>query len=169
LKQDGGVRKLKSFTFDILQGLYYLHSLGIIHMDIKPGNLLLNVDVQEDEFPMVKICDFGLARRVDSNRGCFVPKKCGTEPYIAPEVADGAYVSTAVDMWSVGILLHVLAVGYYPTVLKWKPGQDLPMPPRYWRKYKDTGLQELIIACLKLNPQERITAAQAIESVWIVS
>ena len=138
-------------------------------MDIKPANLLLNVQVQEDEYPMVKICDFGLARRINCNGGCFISKKCGTEPYIAPEVVDGAYVTTAVDMWSIGILLHVLAVGYNPTVLKWKPGQDLPMPPRYWRKYKDTGLQDLIVACLKVKPSERITAAQALESVWIMS
>lgn len=166
-KEDGGIGKLRSFSFDILQGLAYLHSLGVIHLDIKPGNLLLKTDVEENEYPLVKLCDFGLSRFVGEDGGVVLEKRCGTDKYIPPEVRDGAWVTPAVDIWSFGLLLHVLTVGFYPYATNWKPGEPLKFTPRYWRKYNDTGLTEFIELCLRLDPAERQTVTQALEHRWI--
>jgi len=98
LKPDGGVQKLRSFTFDILQSLHYIHSNGIIHMDIKPGNFLLSEEnMQDDEWPLVKLCDFGLSRFVGLDGFIQSTVRTGTEEYIAPEVGKG-FINQAVDM-----------------------------------------------------------------------
>ena len=166
-KRDGAVDKFRSFTGDIVLGLAYLHSNGIIHMDLKPGNLLLKKDVPTNEFPLVKLCDFGLSRRISEDGGIIIEKKCGTNSYVAPEVCDQARVTTAVDIWCLGVLLHMLAVGFAPYALRWKPGEELKFSPRYWRKYENTGLTDFISKCLRLDPGERITAQQALSHQWI--
>lgn len=166
-KRDGAVEKFKSFTCDIVLGLAYLHANGIIHMDLKPANLLLKKDVPTNEFPLVKLCDFGLSRRVSDDGSVLIEKKCGTSGYVAPEVCDQAFVTSAVDMWCLGVMLHMLAVGFAPYALRWKPGEELKFNPRYWRKYENTGLTDLISRCLRLDPAERITAQQALSHPWI--
>lgn len=166
-KKDGAIDKFRSFTFDILRGLEYLHSRGIIHMDLKPGNLLLDRQVDSCEYPLVKLCDFGLSRRVSDDGGIVIEKKCGTHNYMAPEVRDGARVTPAVDIWCLGVLLHTLAVGFPPHALRWKPGEEVRFGPRYWRKYEGSGMTDLIAKCLKLDPRERITASQALQHPWI--
>lgn len=166
-KHDGGIRKLKSFCFDILQGLKFLHSIGVIHMDIKPGNLLLSNKVNEDEYCIVKICDFGLSKIVDGQGKFLLRSRCGSEPYIAPEVVSGNAVTTAVDIWSFGIFLYILTVGYSPMTLKWKPGSPLPAFARHWRKYERTGLLNFIEQCLQLDPSKRITAEEAFRHQWM--
>lgn len=119
IKPDGGIEKLRSFTFDILQGLEYIHSLNIIHMDLKPANLMILNYYDEHSYPLVKICDFGLSRRFQPGEsGVVIEKKCGTDKFIAPEVCDNGFVTPMVDMWCFGIILHTLTVGYTPYVLK---------------------------------------------------
>ncbi|OMJ70138.1 hypothetical protein SteCoe_31954 [Stentor coeruleus] len=166
-RRDGGIQKLKSFCFDILQGLKFLHSIKVIHMDIKPANLLLSTKVTDDEYSIVKICDFGLSKIVSDDGTVQISLRCGTEPYIAPEVKVGAFVSSAVDIWSFGIFLYILTVGYSPSTLKWKPGLPLPSYPRHWKKYEGTGLFDLIDRCLKLDPQQRITADGALQHQFL--
>jgi serine/threonine protein kinase len=169
MKSDGNVEKLRSFTFDILNGLKYIHEKGIVHMDMKPANLMIKPVSNPNEYPMVKIADFGLSRLLDSDLTVEIEKRCGTDKYIPPEVRDGAKVTTAVDMWCFGLILHLLTVGFLPFALKWTPGQPLKFPPRHWKKYDRTGLIDLIIQCLHVDPRERITAEQALCHEWFSS
>lgn len=93
---------------DILSALYYCHNAGLVHRDIKPENLLF-----EDDSPnaRLKVIDFGISerlyRRVKSN------VIIGSAYYIAPEVIEGEYDDRC-DVWSVGVILHILLCGYPP-------------------------------------------------------
>ena len=170
VKPNGGVQKLRSFCFDILSALHYLHYHGIMHMDLKPSNLLLQTNVDSNhEYPIVKMCDFGLARQVGSDGHLTLPWKCGSDQYRAPEVKDGASVSCKVDMWSFGIFLHRLSVGFRPHDLAWKPGTPIPFPTRHWRKFADTGLQDLLSQCLQKDPTLRISAEEALSHPFLTS
>ncbi|OMJ67759.1 hypothetical protein SteCoe_34994 [Stentor coeruleus] len=166
MKPDGDVEKLRSFSLDILRGLDYLHSHGVIHMDMKPANLMVKPVQNQDEYPIVKIADFGLSRFLAENGFAYIEKKCGTDKYVAPEVKDGSNVTCAVDIWAFGLILYLLTVGFLPFALKWMPGQQLKFMPRHWKKYDNTGLTNLIEQCLQLDPVKRITASQALHHEW---
>src|SRR5205085_7834628 len=94
----------------ILAGLEHLHQAGIIHRDVKPANVLLHKGVP-------RLTDFGLSRCLAS--GTHASAVEGTPAFMAPEAFDGI-CSEASDVWSVGVLAHLLLTG------------DLPFPGREW-------------------------------------
>ncbi|KFM67720.1 Serine/threonine-protein kinase Chk1, partial [Stegodyphus mimosarum] len=101
--------KAQKYFLQITAGVEYLHSLGITHRDLKPENILL--DANDD----VKITDFGLAtifRHKGKERE--LSNRCGTLPYIAPEVFFRKYKAEPADVWSCGILLVVMLAGELP-------------------------------------------------------
>lgn len=90
----------------LISGVEYLHSHGVAHRDLKPENLLL------DDNDNLKISDFGLAtiyRMQGKER--LLEKKCGTLPYVAPEVLVRAYHAEPADIWSCGIILVAFLAG----------------------------------------------------------
>ncbi|CAH8508527.1 unnamed protein product [Schistosoma rodhaini] len=98
---------VKLFVYQILRGLKYLHSAGVIHRDLKPGNLLVNSDC------LLKICDFGLARSVPSfdveSPSNPLTLEVVTQFYRPPELLLGSnFYTAAVDQWSVGCILGEL-------------------------------------------------------------
>lgn len=94
---------VKVFLYQILRGLKYLHSVGILHRDIKPGNLLVNSNC------LLKICDFGLARSEEPDRSKEMTQEVVTQYYRSPELLSGAtHHSYGVDMWSVGCIFAEL-------------------------------------------------------------
>ncbi|CAB3983646.1 Serine threonine- kinase NLK [Paramuricea clavata] len=94
---------VKVFLYQILRGLKYLHSSGILHRDIKPGNLLVNSNC------LLKICDFGLARLEEPDESIMMTQEVVTQYYRAPELLAGAnHYSSAVDIWSVGCIFAEL-------------------------------------------------------------
>lgn len=84
-------------------GLKYLHSAGILHRDIKPGNLLVNSNC------LLKICDFGLARVEEPDPSRHMTQEVVTQYYRAPEVLMGCrHYGSAIDVWSVGCIFAEL-------------------------------------------------------------
>lgn len=84
-------------------GVKYLHSAGIIHRDLKPGNLLVNSNC------LVRICDFGFARAVETNPLTAMTLEVVTQYYRAPELLAGCtHYDTAIDMWAVGCIVAEL-------------------------------------------------------------
>jgi formylglycine-generating enzyme required for sulfatase activity len=94
----------------IAEGLAAAHATGLIHRDIKPGNLLL----EEGPQPRVKITDFGLARAADDASRTQSGLLAGTPMYMAPEQAQGEALDARADLFSLGSVLYTLATGRPP-------------------------------------------------------
>ena len=91
---------------NICLGIYYLHSKGICHRDIKLGNILVNPDLT------VKIIDFGFATGSGDQ---VLSNYCGTPTYMCPElVKRETYIGWQADVWALGIVLYRLASGTRP-------------------------------------------------------
>ena len=100
--------EVQYYMLQILDALKYLHGIGVIHRDLKLGNLLL------DKYMAVKIGDLGLAARV-SEAGEKKKTLCGTPNYIAPEILENKHGhSFEVDIWSTGVVLYTMLVGRPP-------------------------------------------------------
>ena len=130
--------------------------MGIIHCDIKLENTLLQSSAETGMYPTVKLCDFGLSHLVEAGKAKGAPEgktymelMCGTLNYKAPEVTNDCFVGPEIDMWSFGLVLYLMSVGYTPTKLKdYKYGSGpIPFWRRDWRK-RSKELQDLIVACL---------------------
>jgi calcium/calmodulin-dependent protein kinase I len=80
-----------------------------MHRDIKPENILLS---ETSGYPTVKLIDFGLSRLVGPTDNCNVA--CGTLGYVAPEVLKEGGYGKQVDIWSIGIVLHLMLRGILP-------------------------------------------------------
>jgi serine/threonine-protein kinase 24/25/MST4 len=161
LQPGGDIGRLRSFSYDLFRGLEHMHLAKIIHLDIKPANLLLQDTTRE--FPVLKLCDFGLSQFLDSDGRVRLVSRCGTEPFIAPEVRSGAYVTPACDIWSAAVFLHKLAVGYTPHSLRdWHPGTAITYSDRYWKAYQASGLPDLLSQCLSKEPEGRPSASEAL-------
>jgi serine/threonine protein kinase len=156
---------LRKLGKDILEGLRYIHSQGIIHGDIKLPNLLWH---EEDDVISVKIWDFGLSHIVDpKTKEVVITDVSGTFGHIAPEVKSYCHITTAVDMWCYGLVLYEMAVAYKPTQMKNFSYSDSEIPFRRadWRR-KSPLLIDLISKLMRYEPEERITAEEALQHPW---
>ncbi|CAE8715586.1 unnamed protein product, partial [Polarella glacialis] len=99
----------------IVLGLRYIHSKGVVHRDLKPENVLIDREGSRPGLLEVKISDFGHSKLVNDGYSTAL-SQVGTPHYWAPEVADasaGSY-DERVDLWSLGVVLYVMLEGRYP-------------------------------------------------------
>ena len=103
--------KCRGFMRQVMTGLSYIHQRGVIHLDLKPENI---VCVTRDEGDSrVKIIDFGLARRLRQPGGRIPVSVCGTPEFISPEVMRCTAAGTEADMWSTGVIVFMMVTGGY--------------------------------------------------------
>ncbi|XP_053328120.1 striated muscle preferentially expressed protein kinase isoform X2 [Spea bombifrons] len=102
--------EIRSFVRQILQGLHYLHQKKILHLDIKPENILM-ADSSSDQ---IRICDFGNAQEIVSGESQYC--KYGTPEFVAPEIVNQMPVSPVTDIWPVGVLAYLSLTGVSPFV-----------------------------------------------------
>uniref|UniRef100_A0A3B4WWI4 non-specific serine/threonine protein kinase n=1 Tax=Seriola lalandi dorsalis TaxID=1841481 RepID=A0A3B4WWI4_SERLL len=92
----------------LLEGLRYLHQKNIAHLDIKPENILMASPGSDQ----IRICDFGNAIKLETSEGYYC--KYGTPEYVAPEIVNQTPVSTATDIWPVGVITYLCLTGVSP-------------------------------------------------------
>ncbi|XP_062398653.1 serine/threonine-protein kinase Chk2 [Sardina pilchardus] len=168
LKED--VAKL--YFFQMLKGVQYLHQNDIIHRDLKPENILLSS--REDQC-LIKITDFNQSKILEESS--LMKTLCGTPNYLAPEVflsANTEGYTSAVDCWSLGVLLFVCLGGYQP----FHPDiSDLPVREQItqghyrfiqakWENVSSPA-RNLVKKLLVVNPTQRLTIEQALEHPWL--
>lgn len=95
----------------VLDGVKYLHTLGITHRDLKPENLLYYHPGADSK---IIITDFGLASSRKKGDECLMKTTCGTPEYIAPEILVRKPYTNAVDMWALGVISYILLSGTMP-------------------------------------------------------
>ncbi|KAI9469923.1 MAG: kinase-like domain-containing protein [Benjaminiella poitrasii] len=155
----------------MLEGLAYLHSLDIVHRDMKPENLLFKTSAENSE---LLITDFGLSKLLKNNNEVLTTA-CGTPGYVAPEVLLGTGHGKPVDLWSVGVIMYTLLSGYTPfygedqnelfdSIMK----GEYDFEEEYWGNISDEA-KNLINKLLTFDPKKRITAEDALKDVWITS
>lgn len=103
------IREIKSITYQIMAGILYMHKLGVIHRDLKPDNILIN---SEAGVPTIKICDFGLAKKLPPFKNDFNSYQVCTLCYRPPELftTDNQNYNIAVDVWSLGCVLYEFVI-----------------------------------------------------------
>ena len=95
------------FYYQLINGLEYIHSKGVVHRDLKPENLLLG------KGNLLKIIDFGLSNFFNGKNLLITP--CGSHCYASPEMVSGnKYNGFKIDIWSTGIILYAMVCGYLP-------------------------------------------------------
>ncbi|XP_019378377.1 PREDICTED: striated muscle preferentially expressed protein kinase [Gavialis gangeticus] len=102
--------EVRSYMRQVLEGLRYLHQCGILHLDIKPDNLLM-ADPSSEQ---VRICDFGNAQELTAGE----PQYCayGTPEFVGPEIVSQSPVSPVTDVWPVGVITYLCLTGISPFV-----------------------------------------------------
>jgi len=100
--------KCQGFMRQVLQGLIYIHSKVIVHLDLKPNNIVCVSRDSSDQ--RVKIIDFGLARL---EQDCAGLGMCGTMEFMSPEVLSCRGATRASDIWSIGVIIFMMVTGGY--------------------------------------------------------
>ncbi|XP_076827486.1 serine/threonine-protein kinase 17A [Brachyhypopomus gauderio] len=163
--KEGDVKRLMR---QILEGVAFLHSNNVVHLDLKPQNILLTSD---DPLGDIKVVDFGLSRMVCNSQE--IREIMGTPEYVAPEVLNYEPISTATDMWSIGVLAYVMLTGISPFLGDDKQETFLNIS-QINVSYTEEELQQLDKAAIHFikmllikDPENRATAEECLNHPWL--
>ncbi len=143
------------------RGLDYAHRNGVIHRDVKPGNLLVS------DAEVVKLADFGIARATDQSSITQVGSVLGTAAYLAPEQARGEEAGPRADIYSLGVVTYQLLSGRLPyeatslTELALKQQREAPMPLERLNPQVPRTLSLAVAMALALEKSRRPVDAAA--------
>src|SRR5256886_6393899 len=159
------IRQAVELIAKVVRTVHHAHEHGILHRDIKPGNILL------DQKGEPHLTDFGLARLVETESTVTrTMEVLGTPSYMAPEQAVGnnAAVSSVTDVYGLGAVLYQLLTGYPPfaggtTFETVRLVLDTnPRKPRLWNSKLDRDLETICLKCLEKDPKRRYASAVAL-------
>jgi serine/threonine protein kinase len=173
----------------IARGVHYAHQRGVLHRDLKPGNILLQESgnrnpelvcqipdsrspIPDSRFLIPKVTDFGLARRLDDATMTHTGDVLGTPAYMSPEQGWGKSkvrtIGPATDIYALGALLYEMLTGRPPfrgetpvETLEQVLHQD-PIPPRQLQPKTPRDLETICLKCLDKLPSKRYVSADAL-------
>ncbi|XP_008584432.1 PREDICTED: serine/threonine-protein kinase 17A [Galeopterus variegatus] len=152
----------------ILEGVHFLHTHNVVHLDLKPQNILLT---SESPLGDIKIVDFGLSRVMKSNEE--LREIMGTPEYVAPEILSYDPISMATDMWSIGVLTYVMLTGVSPFLGNNKQEtflnisqMDLSYSEEEFDVVSESAI-DFIKTLLVRKPKDRATAEECLKHPWL--
>lgn len=156
-----------NYMRQICEGVKHMHERNIIHLDIKPENIMCQTKTSTN----VKLIDFGLATRLDPNE--VVKISTGTAEFAAPEIVEREPVGFYTDMWAVGVLAYVLLSGLSPfagendiETLKNVKACDWDFDEEAFVNVSDEG-KDFIRNLLVKNKEKRMTAHECLAHSWL--
>nr|XP_023018344.1 ovarian-specific serine/threonine-protein kinase Lok-like [Leptinotarsa decemlineata] len=161
----------KFFFYQMVLAVQYLHSVGITHRDLKPGNILLSTT---DTKTLLKITDFGLSFLLMGYEEV-MKTVCGTLFYIAPEILNPTIkeYNSQVDIWSLGVILFYMLSKQLPfqsndraSLVRLIINGKYSMKEPIWYEISFQA-KDLIAKMLKVNPKERINIHDILSHSWI--
>lgn len=156
---------------EVLEAIDYLHKKNIVHRDLKPENILY---LDNSENSNVVLADFGIAKKLESPDEK-LHSSAGSFGYAAPEVIIGNGHGTKCDIWSLGVITYTILCGYSPFrsenvhdfINEVKNNNAVIFHADYWRNVSKDA-RRFIIKALQFNPDNRPTAEELLNDVWLV-
>lgn len=139
----------------VCEALGYAHDRGVIHRDVKPGNIMLAHDGS------VKVTDFGIARAIGNDTVTRTAAVLGTAAYLSPEQAQGGAIDPRSDLYSLGVVLYEAVTGTQPfrgdsaVTVAYQHVQEQPRPPRERNPVISVALEAVVLRALTKNPANR--------------
>ncbi|XP_044055731.1 obscurin isoform X3 [Siniperca chuatsi] len=166
LKGSVSEKEVQSYIQQILEGVGHIHSMNILHLDIKPDNILM-VYPPRDE---IKICDFGFCQEMDTSRHQY--SMIGTPEFVAPEIVHQEPVTVAADIWSVGVISYICLVCRCPFVGETDRATLLRVGEGTlnWDEpdvtYRSPEAQNFLHMLLQPDPEKRPSAFECLSHEW---
>jgi eukaryotic-like serine/threonine-protein kinase len=162
LRDEGWVEvdEAASIIEQACEGLYYAHRHGVVHRDVKPGNLLRSLEGE------VKLADFGIAKATEQSSITQVGSVLGTAAYLAPEQARGEEAGPPADLYALGVVTYQLISGRLPyeatslTELALKQQREEPPMLDTLVAAVSPELADTVAIALALDPRERYRTAR---------
>ncbi|MEA1946641.1 MAG: protein kinase [Thermodesulfobacteriota bacterium] len=159
-------KEVESVMIQLIDVVAYAHDIGIIHRDIKPGNIMVKPD------GAIKLLDFGAAKELKEKE--MSNTVTGSRPFMSPEQIMGKSQKRS-DVWALGVVMYVLYTGMFPfyhdveKVLMDMILEVPPSPPSKFNEELDQEIERIILECLEKNPENRYPDAGALKEDITVS
>jgi serine/threonine-protein kinase len=146
-------------------GLDYAHRRGIIHRDVKPGNLMIFGGPVGGGEMTVKLTDFGIARAIEQTRITQVGSVVGTAAYLAPEQVRGEEATPATDVYALGVVIYQFLTGRLPyegstlAELAVRQQNERPLPPSTYNEAVPETVGAAVLRALDGDPNRRYASA----------
>ena len=158
-------RQIATIGAGVAAALAFAHRHGVVHRDVKPGNILITPDGD------VKVTDFGIARAMNTEESLTqTGAVMGTAAYFSPEQAEGKGVDSRSDIYSLGVVLYEMAVGRppftgdSPVAVASKHVRDQPVLPRQANPTVPPALEAVIMKAMAKNPDDRYGSAEELRA-----